>query len=81
MYSFLNIDYAYCNFFSRHGFSVVLESVLELALLDQAGLELRDLPASASQVLGLKVCATTARLLIVILTLLLTSVSCVHSFV
>jgi hypothetical protein len=31
--------------------------------VDQAGLKLRDLPASASQVLGLKVCATTARLL------------------
>jgi hypothetical protein len=28
---------------------------------DQAGLELRNLPASASQVLGLKVCTTTAR--------------------
>ena len=28
--------------------------------VDQAGLRLRDLPASASQVLGLKVCATTA---------------------
>jgi hypothetical protein len=28
--------------------------------VDQAGLELRNLPASASQVLGLKVCATTA---------------------
>jgi hypothetical protein len=27
--------------------------------VDQAGLKLRDLPASASQVLGLKVCATT----------------------
>jgi hypothetical protein len=27
----------------------------------QAGLELRNLPASASQVLGLKACATTAR--------------------
>jgi hypothetical protein len=26
--------------------------------VDQAGLELRNLPASASQVLGLKVCAT-----------------------
>jgi hypothetical protein len=31
--------------------------------VDQAGLELRDLPASASQVLGLKVCATTPTLL------------------
>jgi hypothetical protein len=28
--------------------------------VDQAGLKLRNLPASASQVLGLKVCATTA---------------------
>jgi hypothetical protein len=31
-------------------------------LVDQAGLELRNPPASASQVLGLKACATTARL-------------------
>jgi hypothetical protein len=31
--------------------------------VDQAGLELRGPPASASQVLGLKACATTARLL------------------
>ena len=30
--------------------------------VDQAGLKLRNQPASASQVLGLKVCATTARL-------------------
>jgi hypothetical protein len=29
--------------------------------VDQAGLELRNLPASASQVLGLKACGTTAR--------------------
>jgi hypothetical protein len=29
--------------------------------VDQFGLELRNLPASASQVLGLKACATTAR--------------------
>jgi hypothetical protein len=28
--------------------------------LDQAGLKLRNLPASASQVLGLKACATTS---------------------
>jgi hypothetical protein len=28
--------------------------------VDKAGLELRNLPASASQVLGLKVCTTTA---------------------
>jgi hypothetical protein len=30
--------------------------------VDQAGLELRNLPAFASQVLGSKVCATTAHL-------------------
>ena len=30
--------------------------------VDQAGLELRNPPASASQVLGLKACATIARL-------------------
>jgi hypothetical protein len=30
--------------------------------VDQAGLKLRNLPASASQVLGLKACATTAPL-------------------
>jgi hypothetical protein len=30
--------------------------------IDQAGLELRNLPASASRVLGLKACATTAQL-------------------
>jgi hypothetical protein len=29
--------------------------------VDQAGLELRNPPASASQVMGLKACATTAR--------------------
>jgi hypothetical protein len=28
-------------------------------VVDQAGLELRNLPASASQVLGLKACTTT----------------------
>ena len=32
--------------------------------VDQAGLELRNPPASVSQVLGLKACATTARLCI-----------------
>jgi hypothetical protein len=30
--------------------------------VDQAGLQLRNPPASASRVLGLKACATTARL-------------------
>jgi hypothetical protein len=33
--------------------------------VDQAGLELRNLPASASQVLGLKVCATMPDLVLI----------------
>jgi hypothetical protein len=48
-------------FFSKTGFLCVALAVLELTL-DQAGLELRNLPASASQVLGLKACATTSSL-------------------
>ena len=47
-------------FRSRQGFCIAL-AVLELNV-DQADLELRNPPASASQVLGLKVCATTAQL-------------------
>ena len=35
--------------------------------VDQAGLELRNPPASASQMLGLKVCATTDQPLVVFL--------------
>ena len=35
-------------------------ATLELTFVDQADLELRDLPASASRVLGLKACATIA---------------------
>ena len=47
--------------FSRQSFSVALEPVLELALVDQAGLKFTEIhPASASQVLGLKACATIA---------------------
>ena len=33
--------------------------------VDQAGVELRNLPASASRVLGLKACTTTARLILI----------------
>ena len=45
--------------FSETGFLCVALAVLELThSVDQAGLKLRDLPASASQVLGLKACAT-----------------------
>ena len=38
--------------------------------VDQAGLELRDPPASASQVLGLKACTTTAQPVIIFKTCL-----------
>ena len=40
-------------FFSSQGFSIALEPVLELVLVDKTGLGLRDPSASASQVLGL----------------------------
>jgi hypothetical protein len=44
--------------------------------VDQPGLELRNSPASASQVLGLKACATTARLVL----LFETPLYCLHPF-
>ena len=44
--------------FFETGFLCVALTVLELTL-DQAGLKLRNSPASASQVLRLKVCAST----------------------
>jgi hypothetical protein len=44
--------------FFETGFLCIALSVLELTV-DQAGLELRNPPASASRVLGLKACATT----------------------
>jgi hypothetical protein len=47
--------------FLETGFLCIALAVLELIFVDQAGLELRNPPASASQVLGLKVCATTAQ--------------------
>jgi hypothetical protein len=40
--------------------------------VDQAGLKLRNPPASASQVLGLKMCTTTARLYYIYITI------CIH---
>ena len=46
--------------FFETGFLCVVLAVLELThSVDQAGLELRNLPASDSQVLGSKACATT----------------------
>ena len=43
-----------CLFFSRQGFSVALEPVLELPLVDQVDLELRDQLAAAHLGNGIK---------------------------
>ena len=51
----------FSSFYFETGFLYVVLAVLELSV-DQAGLELRNLPASASRVLGLKACATNAQL-------------------
>jgi hypothetical protein len=47
-------------FFSRDRVSLCSPGCPETHSVDQAGLELRNPPAPASQVLGLKTCATTA---------------------
>jgi hypothetical protein len=47
--------------FFETGFLCVALAVLELNSVEYAGLKLINPPASASQVLGLKACATTAR--------------------
>ena len=47
-------------FFLQDSFSLCSSSRPGTHSLDQAGLKFRDLPASASQVLGLKACATSA---------------------
>ena len=53
--------FLFCFVFLRQGFSVQpWLSYPGTHSVEQAGLELRDLPASVSQVLGLNVCATTA---------------------
>jgi hypothetical protein len=50
--------------FFKTRFLCIAMAVLENHFVEQADLELRNLPASASEVLGLKVCATTAGLII-----------------
>jgi hypothetical protein len=49
----------FCFWFFETGFLCIILAVLDF--VDQAGLELRNMPASASQVLESKACATTAR--------------------
>jgi hypothetical protein len=62
-YSFvLFCFFVFCFCFFRDRVSLCSPSCPGTHSVDQADLELRDPPVSASQVLGLKVCATTARL-------------------
>jgi hypothetical protein len=49
----------FCFVFPRDRVSLCSLGCPGIHSIDQAGLELRDLPASASQVLGIKACATT----------------------
>jgi hypothetical protein len=56
LFFFSSFCFCFC-FFSRQGFSEYLICP-GTHFVDQAGLELRNLPASASQVLGLKAWAT-----------------------
>ena len=56
--SFLSLSF----FFFRDWVSLYSPGCPGTHFVDQAGLELRNPPASASQVLGLKACTTTAQL-------------------
>jgi hypothetical protein len=58
--TFSNHNFVYLFLFFETGF-LCSPGCPETYSVDQAGLKLRNLPASASQVLGLKECATTAR--------------------
>jgi hypothetical protein len=59
-------EYSHCIFYSDFFFqdrvSLCSTGCSGTHSVDQAGLELRNPPTSASQVLGLKACATTAQL-------------------
>jgi hypothetical protein len=65
--------------FFETGFLCIALAVLELTV-DQAGLELRNLPASASQEMGLKVCATTPGLFVLVWFLFCHILHLNHSF-
>jgi hypothetical protein len=53
--------FVFCFFVFRDRVSLYSPGCPESHFVDQAGLELRNPPASASQVLELKVCTTIAR--------------------
>jgi hypothetical protein len=61
MLIFLLLFFLFC-FVFRGRVPLYSSGCPETHFVDQAGLELRNLPASASQMLGLKACATTAQL-------------------
>jgi hypothetical protein len=52
--------FVFCFFVFQDGFSLCSPGCPGTYSVDQAGLELRNPPAFASQVLGLKACATIA---------------------
>jgi hypothetical protein len=58
-FSFFLFIYLFIYLFFRDRVSLCHPGCPGTHSVDQAGLELRNLPASASKVLGLKVCATT----------------------
>jgi hypothetical protein len=61
LFYFILFIYLFCLFcfVFRDGVSLYSPGCPETHFVDQTGLELRNPPASASQVLGLKACATT----------------------
>jgi|UPI00001C5BD3 hypothetical protein len=67
---FVFVFVLFCFVLFETGFLCIALAVLETLTdsVDQAGLKLRNLPASASQVLGLKACATTPGFVLILLT-------------
>jgi hypothetical protein len=61
-----NPSLLFCFFFFLNRVSLCSHDCLGTCSVDQAGLELRDLPSSTSRVLGLKLCAIMPGLLEVI---------------
>jgi hypothetical protein len=59
IYLFIYLFFFLVFWFFRDRVSLYSLGYPEIHFVDQDGLELRNLPASASRVLGLKVCTTT----------------------
>jgi hypothetical protein len=68
LFVFVFVFFFVCLFcFFETGFPLCSPGCPGTHSVDQAGFEIRNLPASASQVLGLKACTTTARLITTVL--------------